>query len=228
MPELPDLTIYRDALDARVRGQIAEQRPHPQSLSCCAPPSRRSPTPKASASSTYAASASASSSRSTTTLPGPPPDDRRPPALAAPRRARPPGRITLAALRVRERHARAHRGRHEDAARRCTACRARPRSRAFDPGGLEVLDATLAAFAARLTRENHTLKRALTDPHLFSGIGNAYSDEILHRARLSPVDAHRAGSTTTRSRGCSTRRARSSPNGPSACARRPATAFRRR
>jgi formamidopyrimidine-DNA glycosylase len=55
------------------------------------------------------------------------------------------------------------------------------------PGGLEVLDANLAAFRAALGRENHTLKRALTDPRLFSGIGNAYSDEILHRARLSPL-----------------------------------------
>jgi formamidopyrimidine-DNA glycosylase len=58
---------------------------------------------------------------------------------------------------------------------------------ALDPGGLEVLSADLAAFVDRLRRENHTLKRALTDPHLFSGIGNAYSDEILHAARLSPV-----------------------------------------
>src|SRR5438128_8595418 len=58
---------------------------------------------------------------------------------------------------------------------------------AIDPGGLEVMDVTRAQFAERLTRENHTLKRALTDPHLFSGIGNAYSDEILHRAKLSPV-----------------------------------------
>jgi formamidopyrimidine-DNA glycosylase len=55
-----------------------------------------------------------------------------------------------------------------------------------DPGGLEVADASLAAFRQALQRENHTLKRALTDPHLFSGIGNAYSDEILHAARLSP------------------------------------------
>jgi formamidopyrimidine-DNA glycosylase len=55
------------------------------------------------------------------------------------------------------------------------------------PGGLEVLDAAPDAFAAAVRRENHTLKRALTDPHLFSGIGNAYSDEILHRARLSPL-----------------------------------------
>jgi formamidopyrimidine-DNA glycosylase len=55
-----------------------------------------------------------------------------------------------------------------------------------DPGGLEVMDVDLAAFAEALRRRNHTLKRALTDPHLFSGIGNAYSDEILHSARLSP------------------------------------------
>ena len=57
----------------------------------------------------------------------------------------------------------------------------------FERGGLEVLDTDLASFAARLTSENHTLKRSLTDPRLFSGIGNAYSDEILHRARLSPL-----------------------------------------
>jgi len=55
-----------------------------------------------------------------------------------------------------------------------------------DPGGLEVMDADLATFAETLQRGNHTVKRALTDPHLFSGIGNAYSDEILHSARLSP------------------------------------------
>jgi formamidopyrimidine-DNA glycosylase len=58
---------------------------------------------------------------------------------------------------------------------------------ALDMGGLEPLEATLEEFSARLTRENHTLKRALTDPRAFSGIGNAYSDEILHRARLSPI-----------------------------------------
>lgn len=56
-----------------------------------------------------------------------------------------------------------------------------------DPGGLEVLEADLESFKSRLTLENHTLKRALTDPHFFSGIGNAYSDEILHAAGLSPL-----------------------------------------
>ena len=60
--------------------------------------------------------------------------------------------------------------------------------RQLDPGGLEVLNATLDSFTTRLTSANHTLKRALTDPRLFSGVGNAYSDEILHRAQLSPVN----------------------------------------
>ena len=58
---------------------------------------------------------------------------------------------------------------------------------ALDPGGIDIFAATLDAFTAILTRDNHTLKRALTDPRLFSGIGNAYSDEILHAARLSPI-----------------------------------------
>jgi formamidopyrimidine-DNA glycosylase len=59
--------------------------------------------------------------------------------------------------------------------------------RALDPGGIEVLGASREAFAEALARENHTLKRTLTDPRILSGIGNAYSDEILHRARLSPL-----------------------------------------
>jgi formamidopyrimidine-DNA glycosylase len=63
--------------------------------------------------------------------------------------------------------------------------------RALGAGGIEPLEATAAEFAAALARENHTLKRALTDPRILSGIGNAYSDEILHRARLSPL-AHTA------------------------------------
>jgi len=58
---------------------------------------------------------------------------------------------------------------------------------ALDPGGMDVMTASLDEFARGLTVGNHTLKRALTDPHVFSGIGNAYSDEILHRARLSPI-----------------------------------------
>src|SRR5262249_32634467 len=67
---------------------------------------------------------------------------------------------------------------------------------ALDPGGLEPLEATREQFREALARENHTLKRALTDPHLFSGIGNAYSDEILHAARLSPLKLTRSLSDT--------------------------------
>ena len=58
---------------------------------------------------------------------------------------------------------------------------------AMDPGGIEIFASTLEEFREVLVSENHTLKRALTDPHLFAGIGNAYSDEILHRAKLSPI-----------------------------------------
>jgi len=99
---------------------------------------------------------------------------------------RPPGRITLAVLEFADgslafteagtkRRASLHLAQGEAAVR------------AFDAGGLEVLETDLGAFTRRLRSENHTLKRALADPRLFSGIGNAYSDEILHRARLSPV-----------------------------------------
>ena len=70
--------------------------------------------------------------------------------------------------------------------------RGEPALEPFARGGLEALDSDLPTFAERLTAENHTLKRALTDPHIFSGIGNAYSDEILHRARLSPMKLTRS------------------------------------
>jgi formamidopyrimidine-DNA glycosylase len=98
---------------------------------------------------------------------------------------KPPGRISLAVLEF------------EDASLLLTEAGTKRRASinlvqgeaalaAIDPGGLEVLEADLAQFTERLKRDNHTVKRALTDPHLFSGIGNAYSDEILHRAKLSP------------------------------------------
>jgi formamidopyrimidine-DNA glycosylase len=98
---------------------------------------------------------------------------------------KPPGRIALAVLEF------------EDASLLLTEAGSKRRASinlvqgeaaldAIDPGGLEVLGARLEEFSERLRRDNHTVKRALTDPHLFSGIGNAYSDEILHRAKLSP------------------------------------------
>jgi len=70
--------------------------------------------------------------------------------------------------------------------------RGEPALSELDPGGMEVLGSTAEEFVSVLTRENHTLKRALTDPHVFSGIGNAYSDEILHAARLSPLKLTRS------------------------------------
>src|SRR5215510_2840524 len=99
---------------------------------------------------------------------------------------KPPGRITLAVLEFREAIlALTEAGTKRRASLHLVAGEAA--LAAFDAGGLEVLNADLAAFSRRLKSENHTLKRALTDPRLFSGIGNAYSDEILHRAKLSPV-----------------------------------------
>ena len=73
-----------------------------------------------------------------------------------------------------------------------TVVRGEAALKALDPGGIEPLDASATEFAQALRRENHTLKRALTDPHLFSGIGNAYSDEILHAARMSPMKLTRS------------------------------------
>jgi len=100
--------------------------------------------------------------------------------------AKPPGRITLALLEFEggtlafteagtKRRASLHLVKGEEALR------------AMDPGGIEVMDLPFEKFLAQLKKENHTLKRALADPHLFAGIGNAYSDEILHRAKLSPI-----------------------------------------
>ena len=101
-------------------------------------------------------------------------------------RAKPPGRISLALLEfdsgtlvVTEAGSKRRASLHLVAGETALA--------GMDPGGLDVLRASLAEFTRRLLAENHTAKRALTDPHLFSGIGNAYSDEILHRARLSPL-----------------------------------------
>jgi len=100
--------------------------------------------------------------------------------------AKPPGRITLAlfefdsgTLALTEAGTTRRASLHLLAGRAALA--------AMDPGGIDVMNIDLAAFAVRLASENHTVKRALTDPQLFSGIGNAYSDEILHRAKLSPL-----------------------------------------
>ena len=97
------------------------------------------------------------------------------------------GRYALAAFDFPARHADADRGRRQEARIAPPGARRGRRSRRTTPAGSRCCEADLAAFRAALARENHTLKRALTDPRLFSGIGNAYSDEILHRARLSPL-----------------------------------------
>jgi formamidopyrimidine-DNA glycosylase len=185
MPELPDVSVYREALEQRLRGQrLARVRiVHPFLLRTADPP--------------------------VTALEGL--------EVAGVRRIgkriviafeqdhylvlhlmiagrlrwlqgaeKPPGRITLAVLEfphgslaITEAGTRRRASMH--------VVRGAESLASFDPGGLEVDAADADMFAARLRHENHTLKRALTDPQILSGIGNAYSDEILHRAKLSPL-----------------------------------------
>ena len=185
MPELPDVTVYREALAARVQGSVLTrvELASPFVLRTAVPPIALAEGRRVEAVQRLGKRLVLAleggyflvihlmiAGRLRWLAPG----------------AKPPGRITLAVL-------------HFDTGRLALteAGTKRRASLHFVEGaaalaalkapGLEVDELDLAAFAAQLTRENHTLKRALTDPRLFSGIGNAYSDEILHRARLSPI-----------------------------------------
>lgn len=184
MPELPDLTIYREALEARVVGSILERvQSHSPFLLRTADP------PLAAVAGRKVASVGRIGKRLVLELDG---------DLALvlhlmiagrlhwrAARQKPASRSALAvfsfssgSLTLTEAGTKRRASLH--------VVRGEAALRALDPGGLEVLDASAEAFTAALTRRSHTLKRALTDPTLFSGIGNSYSDEILHRARLSP------------------------------------------
>ncbi len=184
MPELPDLTVYVEALERRIAGDTLER------IQIANPFLLRTTTPKASEfEGTYVEGVFRKGKRIVIEVeghlyvavhlmvagrlqwrsPGTSPPRRR--GLAA-------FHFTTGSLLLTEagskRRASVHLVRNHDGLQ------------SLDRGGLEVLDADLASFCDRLVVENHTLKRALTDPRLFAGIGNAYSDEILHRARLSP------------------------------------------
>ncbi len=185
MPELPDITIYRDALDARIRGQVLLQVGirNPFVLRTAVPPI-------AQAEGKRVVAVQRLGKRLVLALEG---DLYLVVHLMIAGRlrwlakaAKPPGRLTLAVLEFNNgRLALTEAGTKRRAALHLAQGQAG--LAAFDMGGIDVMDADFQAFAGRLRRENHTLKRALTDPRLFSGIGNAYSDEILHRARLSPL-----------------------------------------
>ena len=185
MPELPDITIYREALDARIRGQVLEHIRiiNPFLLRTAVPPI-------AEVEGKRVVDVRRMGKRIVLALDG----DLflvlhlmiagRLRWLA--KAAKPPGRITLALFEFANgKLAFTEAGTKRRASLHCLY--GQDALKPFDMGGLEVLEADVATFAARLRNESHTLKRALTDPHLFSGIGNAYSDEILHRARLSPL-----------------------------------------
>ncbi len=185
MPELPDVTVYVDALRARVGGArlVAVRLRSPFLLRTTEPPLRE-------AEGRDVAGVSRIGKRIAIGLSG---DLHLVLHLMIagrlhwkPRGAAPPGRSGLAAfdfttgtLVLTEAASRKRAALH--------LVRGAAALAAFDRGGIEVKESGPTAFRAALRRENHTLKRALTDPRLFSGIGNAYSDEILHRARLSPL-----------------------------------------
>jgi formamidopyrimidine-DNA glycosylase len=192
MPELPDLTVYLEALEARVLGQplTGARLGNPFLLRTVDPP-------LSSAAGRPVRAVRRLGKRLILSLEG---DLHlalhlmiagrlhwKPPGAALPGKAPPgPGRSVLLALDFPTGTLTlTEAGSKRRAALHLVAGEAA--LRALDRGGLEPLEADLPAFAAALRRENHTLKRALTDPSLFAGIGNAYSDELLHRARLSPM-----------------------------------------
>ena len=224
MPELPDVTVYIERCRAhpwRRRSSACAWR----ARSCCAPSIRRSPT-LAGAPRLGCAARQAHRDRARgRPLPRHPPDDRGPPALAE--RAAPTiaGKIGLAAfdfpagtLLLTEAGTKKRASLHLRARREPALAAARSRR----ARGARLPTST--AFRAALPRENHTLKRALTDPRILSGIGNAYSDEILHRARLSPVKLDRPAHATTEVARLSRDAARRSPTGSSGSAPTRATA----
>jgi formamidopyrimidine-DNA glycosylase len=185
MPELPDITIYREALDARVRGRVLNRVRivNPFVLRTAVPPITD-------VEGKHVVDVRRLGKRIVLAL-----DDDYFLVLhlmiagrlrwLAPL-VKPPGRITLARFEFANGEmAFTEAGTKRRASLHCV--RGEGNLRQFDLGGLDVAAAGAESFAARLRAENHTLKRALTDPRLFSGIGNAYSDEILHRARLSPL-----------------------------------------
>jgi formamidopyrimidine-DNA glycosylase len=182
MPELPDVTVYIEALENRVRGKRLERVKllNPFILRTAVPPIGQ-------AEGKRVTGIRRVGKRIVLELEGPLYLVLH--LMIAGRlrwleaKEKPPGRITLALLEF-ENGTLAF---TEAGTKRRASLHLLSTLEGLDPGGADVLAIDEAEFAARLRRENHTVKRALTDPHLFSGIGNAYSDEILHRAKLSPI-----------------------------------------
>ena len=185
MPELPDIELYLHALSPRILNQRLER------IRVASPFLVRSFDPPIDQANGKAVDRAAASRQAPglgarrRAVPRHPLDDRRP--LQGPERgAKIPGKVGLAAFDFPELSLILT---EAGSQRRASLYLVRGEAALadHDPGGLEVLTSTAEQFGAALTRENHTLKRALTDPHLLSGIGNAYSDEILHAAKMSPM-----------------------------------------
>ena len=182
MPELPDVTVYVEALEARVLGKRLERAKllNPFILRTAVPPIGE-------AEGKHVVAVRRIGKRIVLALEGPLYLVLH--LMIAGRlrwlegKEKPPGRISLALLEF-ENGTLAF---TEAGTKRRASLHLLATLEGVDPGGADVFAIEATEFAARLRRENHTLKRALTDPRLFAGIGNAYSDEILHRARLSPI-----------------------------------------
>lgn len=185
MPELPDITVYLEALESRIQGRLFER------IQIAGPSLLRTADPSPQSAEGHTVTALRRIGKRI--------------AIGfdneiwlvlhlmiagrlhwSPKPKRPDGRRTLASflfdsgcLTLTEAGSRKRASLH--------VVRGEAGLHALDPGGIDPMTASSAEFARRLTSENHTLKRALTDPRMFSGIGNAYSDEILHRAKMSPV-----------------------------------------
>ena len=187
MPELPDVTVYIEALESRLLGHRLERVKllNPFILRTAVPPI-------ASAEGKRVTEIRRVGKRIVFVLEGPLYLVLH--LMIAGRlrwlepKAKPPGRITLALLEFDS----GTLAFTEAGTKRRASLHLLTSLEGIDPGGIEVFEIDPAQFAARLRSENHTLKRALTNPQLFAGIGNAYSDEILHRARLSPVKLTRS------------------------------------
>src|ERR671935_470320 len=187
MPELPDVTVYIEALEARVRGKRLEgvKLLNPFILRTAVPPISQ-------AQGKRVTKIRRVGKRIVFVLEGPLylvlhlMIAGRLRWLQAKEKA--PGRITLALLEFDN----GTLAFTEAGTKRRASLHLLSTLEGLDPGGAEVFAIDEAEFATRLRRENHTLKRALTDPRLFAGIGNAYSDEILHRAKLSPLKLTRS------------------------------------
>ena len=206
MPELPDITVYVEALSRRLLGQLLEgvRVRSPFLLRTFDPPLDARRGQDASARLRRLGKRIVFGLRRRP-LHRAAPDDRRPAALEDAGRQASPGKVGLAAFDFADGTLLLTEAGHQAPGVAAPRPRRGRAARRTTPAGWRCSTARSTSSTPPCARENHTLKRALTDPRLFSGIGNAYSDEILHRAQLSPLAAHAEAADRGRPHGSTTR-----------------------